>query len=99
MRVERNLDVHAKERFNRRKNAINNEIRRDIMIFKVFYQDSIDLAPTRERTKTIYVEAESEREVRHKLKDREINIEYIQALDEVHLDYEKKSEDFKIESV
>lgn len=69
------------------------------MIFKVLYQDSVDLAPTRERTKAIYVEASSEREVRHKLKDRNINIEYIQALDEVHLEYEKKSEDFKIESV
>lgn len=69
------------------------------MIFKVLYQASSDIAPVRERTESFYVEAESEREVREKLSNREINIEYIQALDEVHLAYEKKSENFTIESV
>lgn len=69
------------------------------MIFKVLYQDSLDVAPVRERTKSLYVEAVSEREVREKLADQHINIEFIQLLDEVHLAYEKKSEDFKIESV
>ncbi|HLR70952.1 MAG TPA: DNA-directed RNA polymerase subunit epsilon [Pseudogracilibacillus sp.] len=69
------------------------------MIFKVLYQESIDLAPVRERTKSLYVEAESEREVRQKLSNRNINIEFIQILDEVHLEYEKQSEAFEIESV
>lgn len=73
--------------------------RRDRMIFKVLYQESIDLAPVRERTKSLYVEAESEREVRQKLSNRNINIEFIQILDEVHLEYEKQSEAFEIESV
>jgi len=69
------------------------------MIYKVLYQDSTDRAPIRERTQTMYVEAESVREVRKKLSDRNINIEYIQALNKVHLSHEKKSEDFQIESV
>ena len=69
------------------------------MIFKVLYQETPDTAPVRERTNSLYVEAESEREVREKLEDRNINIEFIQELDEVHLAYEKKSEHFQIESV
>lgn len=69
------------------------------MIFKVLYQASPEVAPVRERTQSLYVEANSEREVREKLAEKNINIEFIQALDEVHLAYEKKSEDFKIESV
>jgi len=69
------------------------------MIFKVLYQETPDTAPVRERTKSLYVEAESERKVREKLEDRNINIEFIQELDEVHLAYEKKSEHFQIESV
>lgn len=69
------------------------------MIFKVLYQKSPSIAPVRERTESLYVEADSEREVRTKLIDRKLNIELIQALDEAHLAYEKKSENFKIESV
>lgn len=69
------------------------------MIYKVLYQESPDIPPTRERTKSMYVEAESEIEVRAKLRDRNINIEFIQALNDVHLEYEKKSENFKVESV
>ncbi|HLR75047.1 MAG TPA: DNA-directed RNA polymerase subunit epsilon [Virgibacillus sp.] len=69
------------------------------MIFKVLYQASPDEALVRERTQSLYVEASSVREVREKLEDRNINIEFIQPLDEAHLAYEKKSADFKIESV
>lgn len=69
------------------------------MIYKVLYQESPETAPVRERTKSLYVEAESEREVREKLIDRNINIEFIQQLDDIHLAYEQKSENFKIESV
>jgi len=69
------------------------------MIYKVLYQESSDIAPVRERTKSLYLEAESEREVRQKLSNRNINVEFIQALDDVHLEYEKKSENFAIESV
>lgn len=69
------------------------------MIYKVLYQENIKAAPVRENTKALYVEASSEREVRQKLSDRKINIEFIQKLNDLHLEYEKKSPDFKIESV
>ncbi|HZW69208.1 MAG TPA: RNA polymerase epsilon subunit [Pseudogracilibacillus sp.] len=68
------------------------------MIYKVLYQESFE-APSRESTKTVYVEADSEREVRQKLATRNLNIEFIQLLSEPHLAYEQKSEDFEIESV
>ncbi|WP_164669171.1 DNA-dependent RNA polymerase subunit epsilon [Virgibacillus doumboii] len=68
------------------------------MIFKVFYQESPDEVPVRERTNSLYIEAESEKEVRNKLYDRNYNIEYIQVLDEAHLNYEKQTDKFKLES-
>ncbi|WP_027963047.1 DNA-dependent RNA polymerase subunit epsilon [Halalkalibacillus halophilus] len=69
------------------------------MVFKVLYQEHGEEAPVREETRAMYVDAESKREVRAKLKDRNINIESVQELSDAHLAYEKKSEDFKIESV
>ncbi|WP_042145106.1 DNA-dependent RNA polymerase subunit epsilon [Paucisalibacillus sp. EB02] len=69
------------------------------MIFKVIYQESSYEVPIRERSKSLYVEAESEKEVRLKLKDRELNIEFIQPLKEAHLEYEKKSEEFHLETI
>ncbi|HEX6595255.1 MAG TPA: DNA-directed RNA polymerase subunit epsilon [Bacillota bacterium] len=69
------------------------------MIFKVFYQELRDEFPVRERTKTLYIEADSTREVRKQLSDRNYNIEYIQAIDGAHLDFEKQSEDFELETV
>lgn len=69
------------------------------MIFKVLYQETEDEVPTRERTKTLYIEADSVREVRKKLADRDYSIEYIQELDEAHLEYEKQSDDFKVEKI
>jgi len=69
------------------------------MIFKVLYQDIKNEVPVRERTKSIYIEADSIRDVRKKLTDRDYNVEYIQALDEAHLNYEKQSESFKLENV
>lgn len=67
------------------------------MIFKVFYQDNANEVPVRENTKSIYVEAESEREVRSKLKDRAIMIEFVQLLEGAHLEYEQASENYKVE--
>lgn len=68
------------------------------MIYKVLYQDSFE-SPSRESTKTMYVEADSEREVRQKLSSKNLNIEFIQLLSETHLAYEKQSENFEIVSV
>jgi DNA-dependent RNA polymerase auxiliary subunit epsilon len=62
----------------------------------VFYQENPDEVPVREKTKTLYIEAESEREVRQKLQGHTMNIEYIQPLEGAHLEYEKKNPDFKV---
>lgn len=75
------------------------KFRRDEMIFKVLYQESIDEVPVREDTKSLYIEAESVVDVRNKLSDRNYNIELIQVLDGAHLEYEKKSEHFKLENI
>lgn len=68
------------------------------MIFKVYYQDSINEMPVREKTKVLFIEAESEREVRHYLKDRQLNIEYVQSLEGKYLEYEKNSPNFSLEN-
>ncbi|KEF36532.1 uncharacterized conserved small protein [Schinkia azotoformans MEV2011] len=69
------------------------------MIYKIFFQEIKTEVPVRERTKTIYVEAESERDVRTKLAEKKYNIEFIQKLDEAHLEYEKRSKNFVLENV
>lgn len=66
------------------------------MIFKVFYQESIDQMPVREKTKTLFIEGESERDVRSKLANRQINIEFIQSVTGAFLEYEQQKEDFKV---
>lgn len=66
------------------------------MIFKVFYQENANEVPVREKTKTLYMEAQSERDVRQKLKERNFNIEYIQPLEGAHLEYEKQSPNFSV---
>jgi DNA-dependent RNA polymerase auxiliary subunit epsilon len=70
-----------------------------IMIFKVLYQENRAEVPVRENTKSLYVEASSEREVRFHLKDRNYNIEYIQLLEGSHLEYEQAGENFEVESL
>jgi len=69
------------------------------MIYKVLYQEDTDSAPVREKTKSLYVEASSEREVRSKLSDRHINIEYIQLLEGKHLEHEQKSSNYELENI
>ncbi|CAM4046496.1 DNA-dependent RNA polymerase subunit epsilon [Lederbergia lenta] len=69
------------------------------MIFKVYYQEIETEIPVRENTKTFYIDAENERAVRHILKDRPINIEYVQLLEGAYLEYEKKSEDFSLQEI
>ncbi|SDC68474.1 DNA-dependent RNA polymerase auxiliary subunit epsilon [Terribacillus halophilus] len=67
------------------------------MVFKVYYQENPSEIPVRERTESLYMEAENVRQVRKTLADRAINIEFIQPLDEAHLEYEKQSENFNLE--
>lgn len=66
------------------------------MIFKVFFQESKNQVPVREKTKTIYVKGETVREIRQKLKDYPYNIEYVGPIDGAFLEYEKQNEDFKV---
>ncbi|HWK22656.1 MAG TPA: DNA-directed RNA polymerase subunit epsilon [Ureibacillus sp.] len=68
------------------------------MIYKVYYQENAQEVPVRENTKSLYLEAASEREVRSYLKDRNYNIEYIQLLEGNYLEYEKNSPNFKLEN-
>lgn len=69
------------------------------MIFKVYFQENKFDAPVREHTKTIYLEAENEGDVRNKLADRTYNIELIQSVTGAFLEYEQQSENYKLETV
>ncbi len=50
------------------------------MIFKVFYQETLTETPVREKTQSLYVEAESEVKVRQLLKDEPFHIEFVEKL-------------------
>lgn len=68
-----------------------------ILIYKVLYQTSELDNPRREFTHSLYMDAASSIEVRQAVEDNtDYNIEFIQELDEKHLEYEKKSPDFKL---
>lgn len=69
------------------------------MVYKVLYQELASEVPVRERTQAMYVDAKSERQVREKLANKGFNIEYIQVLNEDHLEYEQQSEDYAVENV
>ena len=69
------------------------------MIFKVYYQENRLEVPVRENTKSLFVEASSEREVRNHLKDRNYNIELVQLMEGSHLEYEQAGQDYEVESV
>ncbi|WP_339249449.1 DNA-directed RNA polymerase subunit epsilon [Sporosarcina sp. FSL W8-0480] len=69
------------------------------MIYKVYYQENLTQVPIRENTKQLYIEADSERTVREKLKERKYNIELIQLLEGAHLEYEQASPHFELEQV
>lgn len=69
------------------------------MIYKVYYQENAHEIPVRENTRSMYLEAQSEREVRVKLKDFDYNIEYIQLLDGEYLAHEQESTNFELENL
>lgn len=65
------------------------------MIFKVYYQETKVQNPKREQTKSLYVEAEDAVEVRRLVEvNTPYNLEFVQELDENHLNYEKENADF-----
>ncbi|QUW21742.1 DNA-dependent RNA polymerase auxiliary subunit epsilon family protein [Sporosarcina sp. Marseille-Q4063] len=69
------------------------------MIYKIYYQENVLEVPVRENTKSMYIEADSEKTVREILKGRNFNIEYIQLLEGEHLEFEKASPHFELEQV
>ncbi|MFD0944334.1 DNA-dependent RNA polymerase subunit epsilon [Savagea faecisuis] len=69
------------------------------MIFKVLYQKDVHEVPVRENTQAMYIEADSEQDVRQALKGKVLNIEFIQPLEGAHLEYEQASEHFVITEV
>lgn len=69
------------------------------MIFKVYFQESIFEVPVRERTRVVFLEAETEQEVRKKLADRNYNIELVQKVSGAYLDYEKLDENYVLETI
>lgn len=69
-------------------------------VFKVFFQVDKDTRIIREDTQILYVEAETEEQVRKYLQNNNSNIEFIQALSPAHLEYEKSNNDeFKVETI
>lgn len=69
------------------------------MIYKVWYQKNPDEIPVRENTEALFIEAESVQEVRKKLAKKNYNIEYIEPVSEAYLEYEKKTNNFKLENL
>lgn len=67
------------------------------MIYKVLYQKTKDQVPQRETTSSLYIDAQSVGQVRELLDQHtDYLVEYIQALDENHLAYEKKQPGFQL---
>ncbi|MEK3800101.1 DNA-directed RNA polymerase subunit epsilon [Peribacillus sp. FSL H8-0477] len=67
------------------------------MIFKVYYQETLKEVAVREHTHTIYVEADSIREARFKIKDKPFNVEYVEPVTGAYYEYEKQNNpDFKV---
>ncbi|MBJ8349982.1 DNA-directed RNA polymerase subunit epsilon [Streptococcus zalophi] len=73
------------------------------MIYKVFYQDSKDNSPRREQTKSIYLDITADNELKGRIIARQLveektnfNVEYIEALSEKHLAYEKETGAFEL---
>ncbi|MBD1380892.1 DNA-dependent RNA polymerase subunit epsilon [Metabacillus arenae] len=66
------------------------------MIFKVFYQEKADEVPVREKTNALFIEAESEKDVRLKLKSHNYNIEFVERVTGSFLEYEKQKENYKV---
>lgn len=67
------------------------------MIFKVLYQDEGQV-PTRETTKTMFIEAEDKVEARRLMEEKTVClVEYIQPLEGGHLKYEQEhNPDFEV---
>jgi UPF0356 protein SSA_0313 len=73
------------------------------MIYKVFYQETKDRSPRREKTRALYLEVEAANELEGRIQARKLveentpyNIEFIELLSDKHLEYEKESGTFEL---
>jgi DNA-dependent RNA polymerase auxiliary subunit epsilon len=66
------------------------------MVFKIYFQERITEVPVREKTKVIYVEGDSVKDVRKKIVDRGYNVEFVQEVTAAYLEYEQQNEDYKV---
>ena len=73
------------------------------MIYKVFYQETKERSPRREKTRALYLEVEAANELEGRIKARKLveentpyNIEFIELLSDKHLEYEKESGTFEL---
>ena len=73
------------------------------MIYKVFYQETIERSPRREKTRALYLEVEAANELEGRIQARKLveentpyNIEFIELLSDKHLEYEKESGTFEL---
>ena len=71
------------------------------MIYKVFYQETKERSPRREKTRALYLEFEAANELEGRIQARKLveentpyNIEFIELLSDKHLEYEKESGTF-----
>ncbi|RSI21358.1 hypothetical protein D8886_00345 [Streptococcus sanguinis] len=73
------------------------------MIYKVFYQETKDRSPRREKTRALYLEVEAANELEGRIQARKLveentpyNIQFIELLSDKHLEYEKESGTFEL---
>ena len=82
---------------------IDDAMKGNRMIYKVFYQETKDRSPRRENTRSLYLEIEADNELEGRIKARKLveentdyNIEFIELLSDKHLEYEKESGTFQV---
>ena len=73
------------------------------MIYKVFYQETKERSPRREKTRALYLEIEAANQLEGRIQARKLveentpyNIEFIELLSDNHLEYEKESGTFEL---
>ncbi|EFM31988.1 hypothetical protein HMPREF8571_0270 [Streptococcus mitis ATCC 6249] len=76
----------------------------NVMIYKVFYQETKERSPRRETTRSLYLDIDASSELEGRIAARQLveenrpeyNIEYIELLSDKLLDYEKETGAFEI---
>lgn len=73
------------------------------MIYKVFYQETKENNPRRDKTKSLYIQVDAQDELEGRIMARQIiesktayNIEFIELLSEKHLAYEQETGAFAL---